>query len=692
MAIQFAETADPPGFQVHDAIEQRRVHVRTSARVSLSPADTDDFCFPVDTACSITTESLTFDQGYHVSIHDENGRWERTVESGDSASFERDELFVDLDGPIKFYCRVPGPCQIEAGITANRLQFERPTTVTIGARSHHERPASTIRTPDDPESILDAVSALSSALKATSPERSWPSLRGHPPLIERGETLEIPSDTSSPATDVTLGVPADYRHVYTVAPLSFYLGTTLRPAAEPVLETPRFERPIGDERRFEDDVARLLKRFFVLDCLVRGTGIYRIDFYERTGLADAVEFDIESTYDCPHPVRLERYLDVPWESIEPYVPQWPLTAHLPMEPESVELLPFIVNELGIVREPRGRTVERSVRANEASLTRSTRLDRDVPRPTDEADDVSFVIPDVNDEALEHAWFGDGVPQTASKATNASFRNQLERGERSETIEILLVCNDVRMLEEHDLLDETYGSRDALPFDVDSEFGASTDRLGTLLETDSYDFLHYVGHATPDGLECPDGTLDVCTLESIDVGVFFLNACQSYEQGLELVRQGAFGGVATVADVDNESAVESGETIARLLNLGFPLRAALEIARNHSTLGEEYLVVGDGSADIAQSAGGAPLVINLERASEDTFDVSVRSYPTKEYRLGTATASNLESVNDRHLTPNRTPAYRVSEQVLREYFTWAETPVLRDGELQWTTGLNPELLQ
>ncbi|NGM67805.1 hypothetical protein G6M89_02065 [Natronolimnobius sp. AArcel1] len=691
MTIEFEQTTSPVGLEICDSIEQRRLKLQADGPFSVTTVDADGFCFPVDRACRFTVSELVFNQSYSMSIHDSTGQTEATVEVGGTAQLEGRTQFVGLSGPIRVYCRVDTAATLDHGLSSVRLTFDEPATVTLGARSPHDRPAGTITTPGDPDSLMQAISTLPSALKTTSPERTWPTLRGHPPLIELGDALEIPDAIEDPDSDIELIVPATHAAIYQAAPLAFFLGATLRPGSEPTLETPRGSYPLTEDRSLEDAVARLLKRSFLLDCLSRTDGLFQYEFHERTALADRLPFDLAETYAAPLPDRLERYLEVPYDLLEPYVPRWPLTAHLPAEPAAAEIIPFIVNELGIVRIARGQRLE-SAPAQHTESTPDAQVVRSASSSRTNAPDSldtgpSTIVPHVTDEAVEHAWFGDGVPQNASKATVEAYRNQLTRDERTESIEILLVCNDARMLAEHDLLDETYGNREALPFEIDSAFGVDTDQFASLLEDGGYDFLHYIGHATADGLRCPDGDLDVRALESVDLGVFFLNACCSYEQGLALTRRGAFGGVSTCADVPNEEAVDAGETMARLLNRGFPLRGALEIAREHSRLGEQYLIVGDGSTDIAQSDGGAPMVIELERTA-DSCQFGATSYSTKEFKLGTTTASTLEVADDRHLTPSTTPRSAVDSQALQEYLTWTKFPVLYDDELHWNDGIGP----
>lgn len=685
MTITFEETTDDPGLEIHDSIEQRQLQLETARAVRPEVIDPRGFCFPVDTACRFVTDELVLDQTCSVTVHDGTGRTETSLDVGERVSLEDRAQFVGLSGPIKLYCRLDSTGVIDVGQTSIRIALERAVPIELGARSPHDRPAATITTAPDLDSIVEAISAIPSALKTTSPERTWPTLRGHPPLIELGDDLEIPDPIDRPDSDVELVVPPEYKSVFQAAPLAFFLGATIRLGGEPRLETPRFERSLTTQGTVEDDVADLLKRFFFLDCLIRTEGIFQYDLHERSVLEDELPFDLAETYVASLPERLERFLEVPYERLEPHLPRWPLTAHVPSEPETVELLPFVVNELGIVREARGRTT--TVPEPETASTGIVRSASGSRAPSGFDADPSFIVPDVVDESIEHAWFGDRIPRRASKATIDAYRNQLDRDERSESIKILLICNDACMLAEHDLLDGAYGNRETLPFEVHSEFGVSTDRLAELLERGGYDFLHYIGHATEDGIRCPDGDLDVRTLESVDLGVFFLNACRSYEQGLALTRRGAFGGVSTYTDVDNEDAVEAGETMARLLNRGFPLRGALEIARQNGKLGDQYLIVGDGSTDIAQSDGGAPGIVELKRSGVG-YDFAIRSYSTKEYKLGSVTESTLETVTDRHLSPGKTAFETVDEPALIEYLTWNELPVQFDDSLHWNDGIGP----
>ena len=685
MAIQISGTTDPYGFEVFDTHEQRRVHVRTPGPVSPAPVDDDRFMFPIDTCCTLETTSLLFDHLYFIDIHDAGGQFVRNVDAGERVTFDDSTRFVGLSGPVKLYLRIPGPGTIETGEDVIRIRFSEPTHVELGARSYYEQPIGTITTTDDPASVARAISALSAALKTTTPERTWPSLMSHPPLIERGEDLDIPADIEPAETDLTIEVPASFRELYAVSPLSFYLGAPLEEGDRPRLCSPEGTYELGGDVLLEDHTARLLKQVFFLDCVVRTEGLYPYELAERRAVEDELSFDIEATYDAPLSVRLERYLSVPYEVVEPHIPRWPLTAHVPSTPAGVEMLPFVVKELGIVREPRGEPVDIESIETEVDATASRlgeRLRAPVYSTLDSDGPLTLVEPRVTGESIEHAWFGGEAPLGASKATIEAHRSQIERHSRNESIEILVVCNDAQMLEEHDVLDGTYGNREMLSFEVSSAFGVSTADLAELLESGGYDFFHYIGHAKPDGLRCPDGKLDVRSLESVDLGVFFLNACQSYEQGLALARRGAFGGVATLSDIVNEHAVETGAMMARLLNEGFPLRGALEMVSKWTLLGEQYLIVGDGSTDIAQSGTSMPTIPSIDRIGDDRFEYCQITYPTKEFRPGAVSSSTLQRENIKYLSPGRFAEMELDGAVLRDHLLWWTGPIFVDGALHW----------
>ncbi|MFD1646108.1 hypothetical protein [Haloarchaeobius litoreus] len=653
----------------------------TDEPVSPTPTDPESFEFPVDKAFTIEVNELSIQRSEGVYLRSSNGESDGPVGANTDGSYGLDMYSLEISAPVKLYWRFHAAPEIRKGVDSLKVSFHTTTTVDFGVRTYHKHPAGTIQTTECPEDMMAAVSTLSSALKTTSSERSYPTLRGHPPLIELGETLDIPDGFSKPETDIDIAIPSELRYIYSAAPLAFYLGAELVPGSEPKITTNGFEYEFSPGEQFEDDVATVLKHVFLLDCVVRTEGIHHVDLYERHAIESKLPFDISEMYERPLSEQLASYLSVPFDLVEPHIPRWCLTAHVPSEPNHVEAIPHIVNDLGVIREPRG--IERQISRTTTTTAPETRLRRSYARNSASNEvAMTLVEPAVNEESIEHAWFGDRLPMSASKASVDSFTHQLGQGRRSDSINITVVCNDPRMLDEQVSLDDVYGEREDLPYNVDSYFGIPREQLGELLTDGSCDFLHYIGHATPTGLRCTDGELDIRDLDSVGVNVFLLNACRSFEQAEALIKKGSFGGVATLGDVVNEHAVEIGHAVAHLLNLGFPLRAAVELVHEHTRIGEQYLVVGDGSVDVVQSEGGPPIVCHVEKLGSDSYELTIQTYPTKELQLGSLTMPTLNAVDEYYLLPGKMRTFQLSEHELFEYLMWTVSPVEFDGQLHW----------
>ncbi|MFD2375252.1 hypothetical protein [Haloarchaeobius iranensis] len=652
----------------------------TDEPVSPTPTDAESFEFPVDEAFTIVASELAIARAEEVYLRSECGTYDGPVSAHTSTELERNVYSLDISAPVKLYWQFDGAPNITKGADSTRVSFQSPTLVEFGVRTYHKHPAGTITTTSDPGDVMQALSTLSSALKTTASERSYPTLRGHPPLVELGEELQIPDGFSPPDTGVELVIPPAFQYIYPAAPLAFYLGADLVPGKEPTIRTAQFEHELNSGQCFEDDVATLLKRILFLDCIVRTEGIHQVELYERKQVEPELPFDIGSMYGRPLVEQLESYLTVSQETVEPYLPRWCLTAHLPHKADKVVAVPHIVNDLGVIRSTNGQTHSVSRTAN--TVDSRGRVRRSARNSVPEEVSLQLVEPKVNDESIEHAWFGDQLPMGASKASVNSFEHQLKQGQRSESINITVVCNDPRMLDEQVSLDDVYGDRDDQPYNIDSHFGVPQDELADLLTDNSCDFLHYIGHATPTGLRCTDGELDVRELETVGVNVFLLNACRSFEQAEALVEKGSFGGVATLGDIVNEHAVEIGHAVAHFLNLGFPLRAAIELVHEHTHIGEQYLVVGDGSVDVVQSDGGPPMVCHVEAVGGTSYELSIQTYPTKELQLGSRTVPTLDSVEEYYLLPGRMKTLELEEQALVDYLTWTISPVEFEDELYW----------
>ncbi|MEM4781995.1 MAG: hypothetical protein QXG03_10615, partial [Halalkalicoccus sp.] len=497
MAIRFEY--DDGQLDVVDAAERRRYSLSLSKADAPRPTDTESFRFPVDRAITVETDSISLGSVIAVYVRDTDGRM--LAEPGQFAarSFPDGSYSLELCAPMKLYACVEGAFEIDADATGIRIELSERTPVTIGARSKHDRPAATVTTTDDPADVMAAISTFGSALKTTSPERSYPTLRGHPPTIERGSVLSIPEGLSPPRTGITIEAPETLRHAYVVAPLAYYLGATVEPGKNArILTDSGFSHPLGTGDGFEREVERVLKQSFFLDCVTRTEGLYPIDLHERREIERHVDLDFAALYEDSIAARLEAYLSVPYTVVESHVPEWKLTSHVAATPESIEMLPFLVNDLAVIRTPTTRPAATTQAESTAikgflrnSFTRSTREAASAPAPRTD----SYVEP-ARAESLEQTWVGSETPMGASKATPQAYYNRLARERSTGDISITVVCNDTEMAEERDLVDDVYGSREELPFDVSAHRNLTRAELRDVLERE-VDFLHYIGHIEPD---------------------------------------------------------------------------------------------------------------------------------------------------------------------------------------------------
>ncbi|MFC4451109.1 hypothetical protein [Halorussus aquaticus] len=594
---------------------------------------------------------------------------------------------IELGAPIKLYLRVNDPFTVASDTERTRLEFAEETEILLGARSHHEKPAATVTTTSDPEDMMAAISTFGSALKTTSCERSYPSLRGHPPTIELGESLDIPAGLEVPDTGIRIEIPATHQAIYVAAPLAYYLGAKVVEGDSPCIVTETgFEHSLETTRGFEREVERVLKQTFFLDCITRTEGYYEVDLHERRAIESKVDLDFTALYDRPLAEQLEAYLEVPFALLEEAIPEWKLTSHVEPISTSIEAMPFIVEDLAVVHTPQETTTVESVEEAEAvsdflraesegqeTFTRST--GQTVPTEDD------YVQPESTD-SLEQTWVGEGTPVGASKATTEAFKNHLTRTPTEGDIEITVVCNASEMNEEGDAVNAGYGSREELPFDVTFHQNLTTDELRQLLTSET-DFLHYIGHIDDEGFECADGQFDATTLETVGVDAFLLNACQSYRQGMKLLEAGSIAGVVTLSDVINSGAVRIGRTMARLLNAGFPLRAALNIARGESIIGRKYIVVGDGGLSIAQPESGTPNLCEIEQDGNQ-FTVRMKTYPTNQYGMGSLVMPYVEQNDEYFLSSGVKKEFSMQEDELSRLLTLEEIPVRMNGRLRWSS--------
>ncbi|WP_231184244.1 CHAT domain-containing protein [Haladaptatus sp. DYF46] len=684
--MEFRRHAERAGLDIYDAIENVRFALFTGESVHPTPVDTSGFYFPVDAAVEIETPTLEIPQDVPVALRGQNGTM--IVETSDERdrTLGSDDYLVELSTtPMKLYFLVNGRLTLEHRDDTVRFSFDGKTAVRVGARSFHDRPAGTITVTDDVRDTMRAVSRFGSALKTLSPERSFPTLRGHPPLVERGDEFAAPTSLDPPETDVKLVVPPDREHVYPVVSLAYYLGASVVPGGDPRLVAGSFERSLTGPGGYVETVNRTLRQVFFLDCLTRTEGYYTVELHEREAVEPLVDLDFADLYEMPLAERLAAYLSVPFRTLESHIPNWRLGVDLTPTAENVEYTPYLAKDLALVRIPDTPTPKAIKPMSDAQTEffrspSSDALARGVIG-WDTVDERDVFQVDPMSNVIEQAWAGPGYPLTVNKLDVSALRRRIDRRPSDDTIDIHVVCNDERMMEE-DTVRELYGLRDLLDFDVTAHYDLSREEFADLLAR-SADFVHYIGHVDDSGILCADGPLDVKSVSEVGASAFLLNACQSYEQGHELVTKGSRGGVVTLSPVGNPMATELGRTLARLLNCGFPLRVALSIAQRHSTHGYQYTVLGDGGLSLVQSERGIPRHISVERTDGDRFDVEVNAYPTDLFGFGSHV--NLDHVWSRlrYLASEPLTRLVLTTEQLRAVCSTQLLPIEIGGELHWS---------
>lgn len=677
------------GLAIFDPVENVRFELYTTESPAVGPTDTSGFYFPIDAAVEFETATIEIPNHLSVVVRTQDGSIITDATTFDDLSLGFDSYLLEVQStPMKLYIAVESTLVLDHGETSAMIRFDERRLARVGARSFHERPAGTIRVTDDIEDAMAAISLLGSALKTTTCERSFPTLRGHPPLIEHGDAFDVPSGIERPDTGVEIVLPPERRYAYPAASLAYYLGAELVTGNEPQLSVDGFEYSLDRTDGYEATINRVLRQTFFLDCLTRTEGYYPVELHERRQVEPVVDLDFAALYDRPLAEQLSEYLSVPFETLEPHILDWHLTTDVVPTTNTLPALPYFANELSLLRTPRNPETHTVLPTPKVfdDFTRTAVAAGDFTRSADDGwdwDEDELFQTDSAD-TIEHAWVGNGYPIGANKVSIESLRQTVDYTAPDDSaLKVHVVCNDEAMDEEN-VVGQFYGLQDFVAFDVSIHEDATTDELATLLESEA-DFIHYIGHVDVSGFRCSDGYLDANSLTAVNVDAFLLNACRSYRQGEILVEKGSKGGVVTLAEVINSSATKIGRALARLLNCGFSLRSALSIAKEEVVVGVEYITIGDGGLTLCQSASGTPVMYRVTRDG-DEFLLKHCAFLTSNFGLGTITSSGIDDSGVRYLASSPFKQFRLSSAEFAEALRLELLPVKIDGNLTWSDEL------
>jgi hypothetical protein len=654
-------------------------------------------------AVEIRTDRIEIPKLADVLVRDPDGAFVTEYSTADErTTVEAGSYDLDLTtAPLKLHLLVESDLEIyRTDRTSVVVEFGSEVEVTVGARSFHERPAGTITVTEDVTDLMRAVSLFGTALKTTSPERSFPTLRGHPPRIKLGDRFRVSKGIDPPETGVRLVVPAERRLVYTVAPLAYYLGAEVVTGDAPRLETDdwshSFPDPSGtfgwdrEADEFERAVHRTFGQVFFLDCLTRTEGIYPVDLYESTGFEERTDADLDfaALYDRPLAARVETYLDVPYIDVAPYVPAWNLLVDVVPAAEHDEVVPYLVNDLALIRctpPPEHRQLRPD---DELSIELHGKQEPTEPPNEGNPDihEMSYAgksFEPAPTDAIEHAHLGDGYPENSNKLLLKGFQNQLEAPRTDgSSVKVHVVCNDEETAE-RGLLPHVYNDRNLIDVEVSYDELVWTSKLRRILESD-VDFLHFVGEVTSEGLVCTDGVVKPRRVHDLGVRAFFLQTCQNYTDAEWLIGRGAYGGVVSTAEIrDGDDVLTMGRWMSRLLGEGFTLRSAATIA-NRANPGEmEYTILGDGGVALTQPVGGQPYVVEIHHSDDKSHLISLKTYKAAQGSHGTVWFPTLPKLRNNYLAPVNISREKVDREVVSDLLKAQPTPVNLRDEWEWS---------
>ncbi|WP_121821226.1 hypothetical protein [Halostella salina] len=598
-----------------------------------------------------------------------------------------DEYVVEAAASIDLVLRFEGAAVVRAHGDETVISFPERRRCDIGFRAPRDRALETVRVPPTPSGLATALTHCAAAHETVGPERSFPALRGHPPLVETAETIRdehVPDRVvaATPETGIEVAAPPSFPDLFVLAPLAYYLGadvvTEERSAAVVRAPSAGVERQLDPMPGLERSTPRLLRKAFFLDCLVREVGPRASALAERN-LLDALGLDAARLADMSPAERLSTYLDVPYGAIERRLPDWHLSTYVEPRPERVDCLPYLLDDMSLVYRPRTSELEGSELV-ERSLDDFYRAPS--AGGSGQVASVDVVEPELRSGRV-HGWLADGVPIDVFKSAQAAHENRLDYRDRDDgPTSVTVVLNDTEMAKEHDEVERIYRERsEDIPLDLSVRRRLPRAELAEVFQS-RRDFVHYIGHCERDGLCCPDGHLSAAELDDCNVETFFLNACGSYHEGMALVEQGSVAGAVTFSEVLDDHAATVGSTFARLLVHGFCIERALRLSRRRILMGKDYAVVGDGTHVLTGGRERPPATIRLQGVDGGfllTYD---------QFSPGNLGAFYRPRAGDgeyAYLCGNESE-FVLDREATRTFLQGVEMPVVHDGDVYWSTDL------
>ena len=620
------------------------------------------------------------------------------------------EYLLRIDASVRVFLRVTGSMELhrESG-EALWIEFPDRQAFELAFASHVDRPDGTVTVPKTPDGVARALSVLSGGNDTTSPDRTWPTMRGRAPLVRFGDTVSVPNTvaTAVDETGIEVIVPPSLDALVPIASLVHYLGATVSVESDvtPRVTAGATTHELGDVASLPRAAADLLCRVFYLDCVARGAGPHGgtlsvADTFDQLGL------DAQRLYEASLSERLQTYLSVDFESVRSEFPEWHLSMYVEPTYEHAATLPYLVDNVPFIFEPVGEPISEqewlqlSLTGGGFSNPVETRSQRS-SYGRREVSNIDLLQPTFG-PGRTHGWLADGVPVGAFKTTPEAYRHRDDAlddpGERlsvtavvneTDVGRVAFASNDgIGMQEEHEAAVDHYRTRaEQLNADIAVRENVTTGELARIFESHN-DLVHFIGHHEDDGLDCTNGFLSADTLDRSRSRTFFLNACGSYPFGRELIRNGSVAGGVTFASVSDSDAANVGTTFARMLMLGYSINRGLAKAARFSIAPRDYAVIGDGTFQPSQSNSIAPLDAYVVPNGADSFQILLGGGQTPI--TGAKETGPLNDDEERKMLSGQTRLRTVDLNSLLEFLHSRESPVVFRRELYWPGELIREI--
>lgn len=493
-----------------------------------------------------------------------------------------------IDGPDELAFIVPAtPCRLRRSIHGVEITFGGHKSMAT-VRLHKKNARMAYTSPALPD-IFACVSSVCSDHAISSPDKSNPLFRGAPPSIRIVEGFESSEPIKS---SFSLYLPPDLRYLYAAAPLAYYLGTPIELGNRPYITFERHDPvELPDIKGFEYFAAEALRRTFYMDCAVRyesrsGSSLPGMNVSHLLGRSAPEIYDMSME---------ERFL-LYWNAGSCMSqPQWHMASYLDPLPKSVETLPFLLRSLSAIYAPEGRAAsEREIVASSLNMASAAPYDT-------RWDERSTVMPAMHGPSSNY-WFSSGYPVDAVKSSQEAFESRrrfdIAKGKRAS---MLIICNESSMAGEAcEIKKELAGAK----CDVEVLYGAGVNEFSDAFST-GYNIVEFIGHCCEDGFRCSDGYAHASDVDENHTAMFFFNSCSSHAEALRLMEKGSACGIAAMFRMLEDAAMDVSRNFYRMFGAGYSALASLNAAKDCSVLGNEYLLLGDGTYSCFESEGARP---------------------------------------------------------------------------------------